>query len=128
MKIIDLLNKIANGEPIPKYIKYMNYITNESDTMMVCKENIIYALDQLKTHLNDEVEIIEDNDIKKYDTGLCNGRWTRDSIKDAMKENNMSLEDIVIEMGKEQTLIKEKLFEIIDKVNDLEKKYEKQDK
>lgn len=63
MKVIELLNKIANEEEVPSYIKYINYKTNDTDTMMVCKENIIYKLDQLEMHLNDEVEIIEDKKI-----------------------------------------------------------------
>ena len=31
IKIIDLLNKIANGEEVPKKIKYQGDITKESD-------------------------------------------------------------------------------------------------
>ena len=45
MKVIDLLNKIANGEEVPKYITYVNRLNDEFGTMMVCKENIIYKLD-----------------------------------------------------------------------------------
>jgi len=59
----------------------------------------------------------EDKKIEKYDTGLTNGRFTKDSIKSAMEGENMSLEEIVIEIAKEQTTLKEKVFEIIDKLN-----------
>jgi hypothetical protein len=61
MKVIDLLNKIANGEEVPKYIKYRNWNNNSFDKMLVCKENIFYKLDQLEIYLNDEVEIIEED-------------------------------------------------------------------
>ena len=46
MKIIDLLNKIAKGEEVPKYIKYRDISKHKYNTMMVCKENIVYQLDQ----------------------------------------------------------------------------------
>lgn len=56
--------------------------------------------------------------IKRYDTGLDNGRWTKESIKEGLSKD-MSLEEIVIKIGEEQTLIKEKLFKIIDILNEL---------
>ena len=60
MKIIDLLNKIANGEEMPKYIQYYNMLKGKTDIMMVCKENIFYKLDQLEIQLNSRVEILEE--------------------------------------------------------------------
>jgi len=68
MKIIDLLNKIANGEEVPKKIKY-------NDKIYIAKGNVIenfvdYCSDEDEwcfnhyvryENLNDEVEIIEDN-------------------------------------------------------------------
>jgi len=59
MRIIELLNKIANGEEVPKYINYIHRALGK-DTMFVCSENIINKLDQGAIELNDEVEIIED--------------------------------------------------------------------
>ena len=61
MKVIDLLNKIAHGEEVPKFIKYRNWNNNSFDKMLVCKENIFYKLDQLEIYLNDEIEIIEED-------------------------------------------------------------------
>jgi len=61
MKIIDLLNKIANGEEVPKYIQYYNMLKEKLDIMMVCKENIFYKLDQLEIQLNSRIEIIEED-------------------------------------------------------------------
>ena len=63
MKVIDLLNKIANGEEVPKKIKYndLEYeLDKEQDDYM-----LVYAglLDDINTfnQLNDEVEIIEED-------------------------------------------------------------------
>ena len=61
MKIIDLLNKIANGEKIPKYIKYYDRLHQKEDTMMCCYNNIIYKLDNNIFDLLDEVEVIEED-------------------------------------------------------------------
>ena len=64
MKIIDLLNKIANGEEVPKKIKYcgvyyywtgFNYENNEADDVLFWF--YVYS----EEHLNDEVEIIEED-------------------------------------------------------------------
>lgn len=60
MKIIDLLNKIANGEEVPKYIKYYDRLHQKKDTMMCCYNNIIYKLDNNIIDLLDEVEIPEE--------------------------------------------------------------------
>ncbi len=60
MKVIDLLNKIANGEEVPKYIQYYNMLKDKTDIMMVCKENIFYKLDNLEIQLNSRVEIAEE--------------------------------------------------------------------
>ena len=74
IKVIDLLNKIANGEEVPKEIKYdtMNYVFRHYDYKEVHGELIdeqsswLEKIDFYK--LNDEVEIIEeDKKIKKLD-------------------------------------------------------------
>ena len=71
MKIIDLLNKIANGEEVPKKIK-INNVIYEYRGYMYCTENANYQdiEDYLfgKWNFNiliDEVEIIEDNEEQK---------------------------------------------------------------
>lgn len=75
MKIIDLLNKIANGEEVPKEIKYNNSVytyNNVEESYEVKGDEIIFdlhnELSKLKGNaLNDEVEIIEE-DIKENPT------------------------------------------------------------
>lgn len=76
MKVIDLLDRLANDEEVPEYIRYYNIKYNKEDIMLVCKENIIYKLDQLEISLKDEVEAIKEKyrvstqmasrDIEKY--------------------------------------------------------------
>ena len=77
MKVIELLNKIANGEEVPKKIKYKDDIyTHVDNNCYVCEEtyeilsNSIYAE---HNSLNDEVETIEedkkDKEIEIYVNG-----------------------------------------------------------
>lgn len=69
MKIIDLLNKIANGERIPKKIKYKEEILEYDgcDNYYIDEDldRLFYEYDWINS-LNDEIEIIEeDKKIKK---------------------------------------------------------------
>ena len=90
MKVIDLLNKIANGEEVPKKIKYDNDIWNydeisrdyilidkSGEEALICEElNLMFAL-------NDEVEIIEeDKKIEKIDVNHLQQikKWKRAKI------------------------------------------------
>ena len=75
MKIIDLLNKIANGEEVPKKIRfdgtYWNRICGEKYTYYIDEDNdndlfIYFFRKNLTFNLNDEVEIIEDKKIEKF--------------------------------------------------------------
>lgn len=64
MKIIDLLDKIANGEEVPLVIKYNNKIyeyTKEIEWYL--REDLKSELFIDKNRLNDEVEIIEEKEI-----------------------------------------------------------------
>ena len=94
MKIIELLNRIANGIDIPLQIKYDNdiwkydevardylLIDKSGEEYLICEElNLMYAL-------NEEVEVVEeeqeDKKIEKIDeilTIMC------DDLKDKIKE------------------------------------------
>ena len=109
IKIIDLLNKIANGEEVPKKIKYKNKVfiydqqnklyRNEEVSSNTLKH--MFYLYYLEKILNDEVEIIEyvekDKGIKKVDTNIpCSYEI--------------------------ETTLRDKLNEVIDIVNSLNKK------
>ena len=63
MKIIDLLNKIANGEEVPKKIKYKNKKYKYDEGVDYIDERGIYLLSNEPINiafLNDEVEILEE--------------------------------------------------------------------
>lgn len=60
MKIIDLLNKIADGEEVPKYVQYYNMLQDKLDIMMVCEENIYYKLDNLEIQISSRIEPVEE--------------------------------------------------------------------
>ena len=75
MKVIDLLNKIANGET-PNKIIYLPYATNneyagkysyeQGDYLKDGWSNMWLFKDHLKAKLNNEVEIIEEDKKIKY--------------------------------------------------------------
>ena len=90
IKVIDLLNKIANGEEVPKRIDYGGLI-----------EGYEYLLNNIKRFsLNDEVEIIEDT--LKEDKKI--------EYIDYLTFNDFSNENKV-------WYLENKVNEIIDKVN-----------
>ena len=72
MKLIDLLNKLANGEEVPKEIKWgthtfelwENSYINYEETKKIGKCSVYKSLEDYLSFstmdLNDEVEIIED--------------------------------------------------------------------
>ena len=59
IKIIELLNRIANGEEVPKKIEY-KYFEGDSFENLIENLNYFHYKDFSKT-LNDEVEIIEED-------------------------------------------------------------------
>lgn len=116
MKVIDLLNKIANGEEVPRKFTYKGYLW-EYD---IKNEMWFYYFGEGKSHrfdrlfylhmcLTDEVEIIEeDKEIEK------------------LKVNVECIEDVDYPLGRfeqhyEQTKdeICEKINELIDELNKL---------
>lgn len=76
MKVIDLLNKIANGEYVPKKVKYENrilYLEDENEEYEPTfnyydkdGENALFE-GWIGQYLNDEVEIIENKKIEKLE-------------------------------------------------------------
>ena len=112
MKVIDLLNKIANDEELPEKIKYNDKIWRlaSNKTYFIGSD---YGYDFWLEHgddkfedepitLNDEVEIIEeDKKIKRI--GKLN------QVEDKQNLNNYILRD--------------KINEIIDKINGVDKEW-----
>jgi hypothetical protein len=72
MKIIDLLNKIANGEEVPTIILFNSYKYRFDKIDRVYRNirgnSTLGEINELDLYLNDEVEIIkEDKKIEKLD-------------------------------------------------------------
>lgn len=65
IKVIELLNKIANGEDLPKRIKIQDYVFELSKDYEHYYYNedieITHLINHNFSNLNDEVEILEDN-------------------------------------------------------------------
>ena len=120
MKVIELLTKIANGEKIPKKIKYQNYIyeyqhrrDTENCFNYMCNENGEYLSRRyfIDNILNDEVEIIEEpKKIEKIDEILM-----IDDLIPPCGEND-------IKMWKNIIIQQNKINELIDEINNLKEK------
>lgn len=112
MKVIDLLNKIANGEDAPKEIiyggwrwhisfdGYYNHIINEKLT------NYILRSEDWKEYLNTEIKI---GNVKK-------------NTKNKVEKLTRWFEDDELEDARYNTEVKivNKINELIDKVNNME--------
>ena len=119
MKIIDLLNKIANGEKVPNKIEYRGTkflydILNQcyiEENYNKYNDLLMELSDHKGTDLNYEVEIIEeDKKIEKLDDIL--------RVDDLEPPYDCNLEKIWVQTIKNHN----KINELIDKVNSLENK------
>lgn len=121
MKVIDLLNKIANDD-IPKKIiydgtiyKYDNYCGDSGyvdKTQLPCKWFVNEINCDIKDCLNDEVEIIEDKKIEKIKILNCDNY-----VKKGNYETILTMQEIALDI---QTL-RHKLDEIIDRIKEEDK-------
>lgn len=117
MKIIDLLNKIANGEEVPKKIIFKNelYILkkweNIEETDYYCESIGNLLGDIYLTSLNEEVEIIEDT--PKEDKKIEKLKQKRKCVKEP---SDLSGIGEVIHYYDNNEL-GDKINEIIDKIN-----------
>lgn len=122
MKIIDLLLKIANGEEVPKIIKYdsFTYWYDESEKdyyRMIAKdlddEDVEYLLDSCFASdiLNDKIEIIEeDKPIKKLEKIPTSAYHFGKGITYCNFTNEQNINVIYL---------RDKINELIDVVNEL---------
>ena len=108
IKIIDLLVKIANGEEVPKTIRWYDEFYNDYDE--ISNDYKVFVYEKLKNNvwdLNDEVEIIEDP--KKIE------KWGEGSLEEMEKCTNYTLEDL----QKYIRILAETQNELIDEINNL---------
>ena len=125
IKFIDLLNKIANGEKVPKKIKIGNILAifNENIKQYETGEPEEYYTDLLfisPVNLNDEIEIIEDTPTAKteedYMKNIQEYQKTKHQIEDKKIEKLVG-ESEGININYSKINIIDKINEIIDKVN-----------
>ena len=116
IKIIDLLNKIANNEELPKKIKWQGQIYEYSNFDRFYYQNSWSMYRDFYKEgncLNDEVEILEET--KKIE------KWGEGALEEMEKCTNYTLEDL----QKYIRILAETQNELIDEINNLkENKYE----
>ena len=107
MKVIDLLNKIANEEDVPKYIKVYNDIYEYDDfNKLYWNSNNKQLLDVYNGSILDfKVEIIEE---KKIPEKLEIYKITDETISGLRKSINILNEDIVSKINEIIDYLKEK--------------------
>ena len=108
IKIIDLLNKIANGEEVPKTIRWYDEFYNDYDE--ISNDYKVFVYEKLKNNvwdLNDEVEIIEEP--KKIE------KWGEGALEEMEKCTDYTLEDL----QKYIRILAETQNELIDEINNL---------
>ena len=102
IKVIDLLNKIANGE-IPKEIIYLPFENNNTyaghyfyDKGEYIHERYsnVYLFDNVLRKLNREVEIIEDKKIAKIDL-ILDEQFTNYELQAYICETQVKLNEII---------------------------------
>lgn len=124
MTIIELLNKIANGEEVPEKIKYdtkeMLYDHNKQDYLGYYSNNngewlFQYLFDRCKNtehFINDFVEIIEDNDkLEKI-------KWNEKESRAGILRTDQEIEVL----AKRTETLKKKIAELVDHINKIEEK------
>lgn len=113
MKIIDLLNKIANGEEVPKKISAFGEIFYLKDSDYFTNDGCDYLLGDYVTfyELNTEIEIIEEpKKIEKVNTYvIC------DSDFNSKGEFSLKATEIIDKAFEEYS---HKINEIIDYINE----------
>lgn len=130
MKIIDLINKIAKGEKVPKRIRIEhwcykfewvehleNYYDEDSDI------DLMSALTMNKEELNYEVKIIEeDKKIEKIDKRVLSQNLMISNSNAPIDEKWKLVQKLIYDNSIEIEKVKNKLNELIDEVNKLKEK------
>ena len=94
MKVIDILNKIANGEEVPYRIKYIGKIYEYVEEMKwYLRDDMKCELSNSKKCLNDEVEVIDD-EVKEDNDSIT---WWSNRFK-VVERDNIRLNNIINEL------------------------------
>ena len=72
MRVIDLLNKIANGEEVPRKFRFAGQIFEKQGSYIEDEDgdSIFDSMFYDFSNLNDEIEIIEDKKIEKLENKI----------------------------------------------------------
>ena len=132
MKVIDLLNKIANGEEVPKKIKVGNIIWSfdkKEKTYFMNNTNIqLFYAEKITKRLNDEIEVIEEgkpfnkrveeiyNRHIDYIYGEEDEKISKD-IKWYLIDEQEKEKTKIAQINVNFKIIREKMREIIDYIN-----------
>lgn len=114
MKVIDLLNKIANGEEVPEKFRFAGQIFEKQGSYIEDEDgdSIFESIFTDFSNINDEVEIIEENNkIEKLDS------WT----VSVGRVDERNIEEYIHKLFRQQFEIFNKLNEIIDEINKIKK-------
>lgn len=104
MKVIDLLNKIANGEELPYRIIYNGEIYEYVEEMKwYLRDDMKCELNNSKKCLNDEVEVIEENkniildklNWDKNDMTYITGEIDNESVIDIILDMQSTINEII---------------------------------
>jgi hypothetical protein len=130
MKVIDLLNKIANKEEVPKKIEIFGYTFFRYEDEW---SNFYYyatadkkdeLMEQLNStnELNDEVEITEEpKEIEKLEKRVISENYMIEN-KNAPEEEKWKLvRNLIYNNSKDTQFVKDKINELIDVINELKK-------
>lgn len=114
MKVIDLLNKIANGEEVPEKIKVGNIIWSfdkKEKTYFMNNTNIqLFYVEEITKKLNDEVEVIEeDKKIEKLENLNVN------YCRDGKLYETLTKDQIALDISTLQKWVNK----IIDRINEV---------
>lgn len=139
IKLIDLLVKIANGEEVPKRIKWEDtiYVYSKYDKdylefpISVDEYKGLFNMKDsiLTQYLNDEAEIIEDKPKEERNINVCGTLFTKSEYEELAKSKDKKIEKIKMVVCDSDLIdrnhfvieylgeLKYKINEIIDKIN-----------
>lgn len=128
MRIIDLLNKIANGEEVPKKIYYRCSKYTYDDYMADYKRDIgtnlftyLFSKERTNCFINDEVEITEDKTFNKRVEEIYNRHidyiYDREDKKLEKLDQTLNRLDIDDDYYRYIMENRFKINELIDKIN-----------